>query len=342
MSRRSFDYYCCYLHGLTLTMMIMMMMLIVSWSVTTTRALVVIPVVPQRHHTNHGVVSQPSSSSPPPQQQRRRRAVLGIRSSSLSLTSFLSLRLQASPTNYPRDDDATDQRRNVLLSRTGPYFQFDRRSGTIEFGATANLVTQLLSPSTVLNSKKNNNQEGAEPPNLIEEWLRNENKGLAMSIWDPKLMTNRGQDVYRLQIMTLQFVTITLAPWVDVQMWTVDNNNNNNSPPEFRVQSIGFEPNIQILPGMRLNGDALGIVIEVAGVLRPGTDGTSVAGSICFQTSGKLPPPLRILPVAVLRAAADTINSTICKFAIASFQKGAKRNFQEFVQQYELNQKMKR
>jgi Protein of unknown function (DUF1997) len=224
--------------------------------------------------------------------------------------------------------------RKVLLSRTGPHFKVDRISGKIEFGATANLVTQLP-PSP----------EQPSTTNMIDLWLLDENRGLAMSIWDPKLMKDLGNNIYRLQIMTLQFVTITLAPWVDVQMvttTTVPTNDKQSQKPEFIVQSIGFDPNIQILPGMRINGNALGIVIDVAGVLRPGADGTSVTGAIAFQTSGNLPPPLRILPDAILKSASDTINTTIVNFAIQSFQKGAKMNYQQFVQQYEESNKKKR
>jgi hypothetical protein len=174
---------------------------------------------------------------------------------------------------------------------------------------------------------------------MIDLWLLDENRGLAMSIWDPKLMKDLGNNIYRLQIMTLQFVTITLAPWVDVQMRTTVVPANPVNRPEFIVQSIGFDPNIQILPGMKIDGNALGIVIEVAGVLRPGKDGTSVTGAIAFQTSGKLPPPLRLLPNAILKSASDTINTTIVNFAIQSFQKGAKINYQQFLKQYELRQK---
>ena len=259
----------------------------------------------------------------------------------------------------PSSKSSTEERRKVLLSRTGPHFKVDRIRGTIEFGATANLVTQLLSvpPPSQLSKEdtaaSTSTTTTTNSRNMIDLWLLDENRGLAMSIWDPKLMTDLGNDIYRLQIMTLQFVTITLAPWVDVQMKpirtttttarTTDNDsNNNNNPsqkPEFIVQSIGFDPNIQILPGMRINGNALGIVIEVAGVLRPGEDGTSVTGAIAFQTSGNLPPPLRLLPDAILKSASDTINTTIVKFAIQSFQKGAKMNFQQFIQQYELKKK---
>jgi hypothetical protein len=251
-----------------------------------------------------------------------------------------------------------NERRKVLLSRTGPYFKLDRRTGTIEFGATANLVTQLqkqplyqeiATPSsedddhdtTTTTTTTTTNDKNLR--NMIDTWLLDENRGLAMSIWDPKLMKDLGNNIYRLQIMTLQFVTITLAPWVNVKMETItthinnnsDNNDNNiNSKPTFIVQSIDFDPNIQILPGMRINADSLGIVIEVAGILRSGNDGTSVTGVMTFQTSGTLPPPLRLLPDIVLKTASDTINTTIVNFVIQSFQNGAKTNYQQFLRQY--------
>jgi Protein of unknown function (DUF1997) len=248
-----------------------------------------------------------------------------------------------------------EARRKVLLSRTGPHLKVDRMRGTIEFGATANLVTQLQlppppPPSTITTTTIDETVVTASTQTMIDAWLRDENRGLAMSIWDPQLMTYLGNDVYRLQIMTLQFVTITLAPWVDVQMRTTtvqqvrnknqnDNHDNNDdidnpaSTPEFIVQSIGFEPNIQILPGMRVDAQSLGIVIEVAGGLRPGSDGTSVTGGIAFQTSGILPPPMRLIPDPILKAASDTINQTIVNFVIQNFRTGAQKNFQEFVMQ---------
>jgi Protein of unknown function (DUF1997) len=215
----------------------------------------------------------------------------------------------------------SESRRNVLLSRRGPYFQLDRRKGTIEFGATANLVTQLPQSDPV----------------AIAAWLR-ESRGIALSIWDPKLMQDMGSNVYRLQIMTLQFVTITLAPWVDVEMTTI-NNSAKEEQPEFILQSVSFDPNIQVLPGLRINAESLGIVIEVAGLLRPGVDGTSVTGGIAFQTSGQLPPPMRLLPDPILQAASDSINNTIVKFVVQSFQAGAQNNFQQFLHRYRQERK---
>lgn len=210
-------------------------------------------------------------------------------------------------------------RRQALLARNGPFFSLDRFKGKIEFGATANLVTVL---------EKSASAQGSSADDICV-WLQDE-RSLALSIWDENLMQERGDSVYRLQVMTLQFVTLQLAPWVDVQMkTTVDPV---SQQPVFTVQSVGYDPNIQLLPGMRISADTLGIEIEVAGELRPSADGKGVTGGIAFQTTGLLPPPMRILPEQVLKAASDAINQTIVNFAIASFQEGATSKYREFQQ----------
>ena len=101
--------------------------------------------------------------------------------------------------------------------------------------------------------------------------------------------------------------------------------------PVFSLQSVNFDPNIQVLPGLRISADSLGIIIEVVGELRPTKDGKGVVGDIAFQTSGELPPPMRLLPEPALKAASDTINKTIVNFAIQSFQKGATAKYREFL-----------
>lgn len=236
---------------------------------------------------------------------------------------------------------ADQARRQVLLSRNGPHFKLDRRTGKIEFGATANLVTKLTASTPTSAGISSSSSDSS----LVAAWLRDE-RGLAMSIWDPKLIQERGNSVYRLQIMTLQFVTLALAPWVDVQMKTVEDPSTGKSPttgddgdtaslysqPVFTLQSVGFDPNLQILPGVRIDANAMGIVIEVAGSLRPVESEIGiVAGGIAFQTTGILPLPMRLLPEAVLKATSDTINKTVVNFAVQSFQKGAKTNFNQFL-----------
>ena len=207
--------------------------------------------------------------------------------------------------------DAAEARRKVLLARDGPHFRSDRL-GKVEFGSTARVVATL---------ERRPNAE------LITAWLADE-RGLAMSIWDPELTKELGSSVYRLQLMVLKFVTISLAPTVDVKMVTLSEGDGNL--PVFVLQSVDFDPNIQILPGVGVSASALGIQIEVAGELRPSQDGTGVAGTISFQTAGKLPRPMRLLPEAVLKAASNRINNTIANFAIQSFERGGTANYHEF------------
>jgi hypothetical protein len=251
---------------------------------------------------------------------RYRRSTAWLGPSAFSVLPRLSALFDALP------QGVTESRRKILLSRSGPYFRLDRLSGQIEFGATASLVTQL---------------EDTEPAaDVIATWLRDE-RNLALSIWDPKLIQEKGNSVYRLQIMTLQFVTLQLAPWVDVQMKTMTTTPNSAASkthtqpqqiPIFRLQSVDFDPNVQLLPGLRISAETLGIVIHVAGELQPTPNGKGVSGSIAFSTSGQLPLPLRILPEAVLQAASDRVNDTIVQFATRSFKGGARANYSKFRQ----------
>jgi len=208
------------------------------------------------------------------------------------------------------------ERRKTLLSRNGPYFKIDRANETVEFGATAKLVTRL-----------NNDGDGTSTTangDSIKEWLSDE-KRVAMSIWDEKLITPLGDSVYELKLMKLQFVTIQLQPTVDMRMW------GSSKQDVFYLQSVDFEPNIQVLPGLGINAKDLGIDIEVVGQLAPTGDGKGVAGRIAFQTSGKLPPPFLLLPEAAIKAASDAINKTITQFAIQSFEKGVISKYNEFL-----------
>jgi len=207
---------------------------------------------------------------------------------------------------------AQKARRNELLARNGPYFKLNRFEGAVEFGSSAKLVTNLDS---------NPNPTG------ISDWL-SDGRGLALSIWDEKMMKDLGNSLYRLQTMKLQFVTIQLAPSVDVQMWTSPDPK--TGEPVFSLQSVDFDPNIQLLPGVGLKASSLGIQIDVVGELRSSSDGKGVTGSISFSTSGNLPPPLRILPERPLRIASDVINDTVVSFAVDSFRKGATRKYREF------------
>ena len=224
-----------------------------------------------------------------------------------------------STTTAPIQTPEQKARRKELLKREGTHFQLDKTSGMIEFGAAANLVTTLES-----NTNENNDS-------LIEEWLL-DGRGLALSIWEENLITELPNSVYRLKTMPLQFVTLNIQPSVDMLMWTQQSGKNKAGrllPPIFKLQSQNFD--VQINTGLgKLTAEELGIFVEVVGDLRPTSDNTGVTGKICFQTRGELPPPLRLVPDQILKVAADTINETITKFAIASFQKGALQQYNQY------------
>jgi Protein of unknown function (DUF1997) len=229
----------------------------------------------------------------------------------------------------------SEVRRKELLTRRGDHFELDQGTGKIEFGATAYLVTQL---ADLTDAALNGGEDGATSQDkdglsLISTWLQDE-RGLAMSIWDPSMIEERGDNVFRLQVMSINFLTLQVAPWVDVEMKTrtAKSSNGGMSQPVFCLQSIAFDPNVQILPGMKVTAESFGIVIEVAGQLRPTEDGRGVQGAIAFQTTGRLSPPMRLLPASALRSASASINRRIVDFATASFQEGARRQYLQFVQ----------
>lgn len=201
-------------------------------------------------------------------------------------------------------------KRAKILNRRGQHFDQDNWKGTIEFGYTANLQTSL---------------ENAKSETILK-WLEDETL-VATSIWDKELMKDLGKKVYRLQLMTLQFVTIQLAPSVDVLMWT---ERDAAGKPVFKLESVAYDPNVQLIPGVSIDAKSLGIKIEVMGELRLSDDGKGLSGEIGFVSGGSLPPPMRLMPKPAFQAATGLINKTVSDFAVRSFQKGAKENFGKF------------
>jgi len=217
--------------------------------------------------------------------------------------------LQATRRGSTWDNDVV-QREDILAKKE--HFDINRMKGVVEFGAATDLVTNF----------------GNSDIDSISRWLSDE-RGVALSIWDEKMLKDLGDSVYRLQLMSLQFVTIQLSPHVDVRMWT-DNSGEPNSSPLFQLDSVSFDPNIQVLPGIGVSAESLGIEIKVVGELRPSKDGKGVTGRIGFRSSGILTPPMRLLPEPALKLATITINRTITEFAVRSFQRGAIAHYRDF------------
>ena len=228
----------------------------------------------------------------------------------------LNVRLFSS---VPKTSSTFEAKRAKILNRpNGEHFELDVLDGSIEFGSTATLVTTLESSPR------------AAP--VIENWLSKEQL-VAASIWDEKLMQRLGDNVYRLELMTLQFVTISLAPRVDVLMWTeksTASKYDGSYASIFKIESISFDPNIKILPGIGLTASSLGIQIEVAGELGLSEDGKGLSGAVGFTSRGILPAFMRILPRSILRGAVDLINRKVVNFAVQCFQKGAATEYGQY------------
>jgi len=211
-----------------------------------------------------------------------------------------------------------------ILQRKGQHFVLDKFKGRVEFGTTADLITSLPSPST---------NTDVSSSSMIAKWLNDERR-VALSIWDPKLIKEIGASKYRLQMMKLQFVTLELRPTVDVDMWTEGSPEN----PTFYLESGDFNPNVQILPGISIN--SLDIQIKVVGTMEVSSDGKGVTGKIGFVSSGMLPPPLRLLPESAVQKATELINNTVKRFAITSFQKGAVLEYRKFLRNEEIKMRI--
>merc|ERR1712157_67620 len=105
--------------------------------------------------------------------------------------------------------------------------------------------------------------------------------------------------------------------------------------PVFYLQSIDFDPNIQLVPGLNIDSKTLSIDIKVVGSMEVSSNGKGVTGKIGFVSSGYLPPPLRLLPDSALKSATSLINMTVKNFAVKSFQRGAKLEYQKFIKEME-------
>lgn len=256
-----------------------------------------------------------------PRQRHRQEQQQSITSTALSSSpTSSSSTAKKSATSSASAASEIQKRRKSLLSHNGPYFQLDSSTGNIEFGTTINLVT-TLEDETVPDTK--------DESQLVLEWLSDE-KRVATSIWDETLIEEKGNSIYQLKVMKLQFVSLQLQPSVDVKMWTAIRPS--DGAPVFYLQSVGYDPNVQVM-AMTIDAETarkvLNIRIEVVGQLAPDFQG-GVTGKIAFRTSGTLPPPLRLLPESILKAASESIHDTIAQFAIQSFQTGAREKFRDF------------
>mmetsp|Transcript_25011 Transcript_25011/g.51996 ORF Transcript_25011/g.51996 Transcript_25011/m.51996 type:complete len:295 (-) Transcript_25011:134-1018(-) len=248
----------------------------------------------------------------------------------LSVAASVSDTSSSSRTQQQRPKSTVDARRKELFSKKEAFFSLNRRTGRIEFGAPVPLETSNL-PTTTSSSS-----------DLISSWIR-DSDAFGMSMWQESHLTKLEQDVFRLGLLTLQFVNLKFEPWVDVRVKTVKDS---KGSPVFTLQSIGYNPNpkeISFIPGMPASltlDDVvknLDIGVEVVGQIRGTSNGAR--GRMVYVVTGKLPSALLLFPDPLLRGAGDTISKEVVEFAQKSFRTGTSAKFPEYQKKYEEQQK---
>jgi len=225
-----------------------------------------------------------------------------------------------------------NQSSKVSVSKTNKnYSSFDRFSGDVQFGHVEKVNIELpASPSA----------------DSISSWLKQEDR-IAYAIWDKDRLTTLSAEekLYKLRLITLQFLTFELQPDVDVLMWSEYDENDDTSEVVFYFESVGFEPNFNygLTSSSRKTKNTKGqslpmqMKIDVAGEMRVSSDGKGLEGTFGFTTTGKLPAPLRVTPRSALYAAGSAISNKIADFAIQSFNEGTKREFADYLQEQKMS-----
>jgi len=214
--------------------------------------------------------------------------------------------------------------REKIMNRKGQYFLLDKIQNRIEFGLTTELITKLTPKAS---------------RRVVEKFIGDESR-VASMLWDPKLMKKIDKQTYRLQLKPLSFLTLSLSPSVDVIMWVEDKMlhvsssnetlSESDKTPVFYLESIGFDPNIKILPGVGITPRSLNINIETVGSLQVTQDGEGLQGKIGFVTTGKLPGPFLLLPDQALKRASELISNTVKLFIVRTFEKSVINEFSNF------------
>jgi len=223
-----------------------------------------------------------------------------------------------------RVNKVSSKSREKIMNRKGQYFLLDKIQNRIEFGLTTELITKLTPKAS---------------RRVVEKFIGDESR-VASMLWDPKLMKKIDKQTYRLQLKPLSFLTLSLSPSVDVIMWVEDKMlhvsssnetlSESDKTPVFYLESIGFDPNIKILPGVGITPRSLNINIETVGSLQVTQDGEGLQGKIGFVTTGKLPGPFLLLPDQALKRASELISNTVKLFIVRTFEKSVINEFSNF------------
>jgi len=197
-----------------------------------------------------------------------------------------------------------------VLTNTGDIFTLSP-TGAIEFGNTLSLSTPLLS---------------SPDPSLLNSFISDPARVMA-SLWDPKLKTELSPTSFTLKLLSIDFISFSLAPSVTV---AVSTSTTSSGATIFRMHSTSFEPNISLLPNLKITADQLNLAIDLVGQLRVARDGKSIVGGMGYVVSGTLIGPTKFIPKTLLSSASSAINKRTTTDARSSFESGVRKQLAIF------------
>ncbi|GMI57319.1 hypothetical protein ScalyP_jg1875 [Parmales sp. scaly parma] len=238
---------------------------------------------------------------------------------------WFSSSLAASSSQSETDIPLTEK----ILRRTGFHLDLSDDKKKIEFGSTVTLTSRINQINKVDESKS------------LAQFISNPRR-VASLIWDPLMIEKIDRPpgdtsnsvYYRLKLMKLYFVMITLQPHVDMKMMT---KTSSSGSPKFMMESVAYEPNFNylILAGSKepITAESLSLKIKVVGVMKEdGSDDELLQGIVGFLVSGNLPRVLRIVPRLALGKVCKVICNTIVNKLSGSFETTAQEEYMKFEQ----------
>ena len=203
--------------------------------------------------------------------------------------------------------------RRSLLSNPG--HRFSLKSPSVSFGTTATLKTPLLSPDSPADRL------------FVNNFLSSASR-VTNAIWDPSLASRVNSTTVDLQLLDLNFLTLSLSPTVTVDARIRQDADTGDNI--YELTSLSFAPNLRVLPGLGVTSAPSSLQIDCVGQLRPSRDGRSIFGAIAFEIEGNLGSALMLVPRSVMEKAARTLTEKVLAFAEANFVKGVEREVKRF------------
>jgi Protein of unknown function (DUF1997) len=138
-----------------------------------------------------------------------------------------------------------------------------------------------------------------QKPIPIQHYLRQPQR-LVSALVDPTRYEQLGEDVFRLKMRPLSFLTVSLQPTVDMRIWSVSNGTIN-------LRSVGCEIRGVDYINQRFN-------LDLKGYLSPrqiSTGAYLLEGKADLEVQVELPPPLAFTPTAILEAAGNGLLKSV-------------------------------